>query len=173
MGHLDEPAFERMIARCATCGGGDFEITSYLDRQVSVMLATANDDGRWVHDGEKFIDGAVRIRCTGCGTQVFASDDCPRCHRAGALPEALQQPSRLVVPKRCPSCASTELTLTAFAPATARTGATAGRVTPTPTALLGDDGFHVSTILCDGCDWVAAAKGCPMCGGPGPLRSRP
>ena len=44
---------------------------------------------------------------------------------------------------------------------------------PTPTAGFGDPGFHIAHVMCDGCDWVALAEGCPLCGGPGPLRSRP
>ena len=171
MSHLDEAAFARAIAPCAACGGTVFEIKSYCDRQVSVMLGDANDDGRWAHDGEKFIDGTYAIRCAGCGAQPYASDDCPRCHRAGALADGLAHASRLAVPKRCPSCRGTELTITAFAPAVARAGA--GRVTPEPTAALGDDGFHVAAMMCDSCEWVAAADGCPICGGPGPLRARP
>jgi hypothetical protein len=171
MSHLDEATFERAIAACPACGGRAFEIASYIDRQVSVMLAEANDDGRWVHDGEKFIDGVSAIRCVGCGAEPYRSADCPRCHRADALADGLGHASRLQVPKRCPGCAGTELTITAFAPATARSGA--GRVIPVPNAALGDDGFQVAAILCDSCDWVATAEGCPICGGPGPLRPRP
>lgn len=171
MSHLDEAAFARAIESCPACGGRAFEIKSYCDRQVSVMLGDANDDGRWTHDGEKFIDGVFAIRCTGCGAVPYRSDDCPRCHRAGALADGLAHASRLAVPKRCPACKGTELTITAFAPAIARTGA--GRVTPEPTAALGDDGFCVAVMMCDACDWVAAADGCPICGGAGPLRPRP
>ena len=80
--------------------------------------------------------------------------------------------SRLATPKRCPECKGTELTITGFAPALVRTGA-AKRPSPTPTALFGEPGFHVAHVLCDGCDWVALAEGCPLCGGPGPLRERP
>lgn len=171
MSHLDEAAFAAAIAPCTACGHTVFEIKSYCDRQVSVMLGDANDDGRWVHDGEKFIDGTYAIRCAGCGAQPYASDDCPRCHRAGALADGLAHASRLAVPRRCPSCSGTELTITAFAPAVARAGA--GRVAPAPTAALGDAGFHVVAMMCDSCDWVAVADGCPICGGPGPLRPRP
>lgn len=172
MGHLDEKQFEAAIAGCSKCDHRSFEVSSYIDRQVSIMLGDANDDGRWAHDGEKFIDGVFRIRCLNCSTEAFSSTDCPRCHRAGGLADALDTPSRLTVPKRCPSCKGTELQIAGFAPATVRTGQ--GRpAAPTPTALYGDDGFHVSVALCDGCDWVQAADGCPLCGGPGPLRARP
>ena len=172
MGKLDEAAFAKAIAECGKCGARAFEVSSYIDRQLSVMLGERNDDGRWAHDGEKFIDGVYRVRCIGCGAHPHDDADCPRCHRAGGLAAALGQPSRLAVPKRCPSCKGTELTVTGFAPATVRTGA-AARPQPTPTALLGDPGFHVAIILCDGCDYVAVAEGCPLCGGPGPLRDRP
>lgn len=172
MGHLDETAFTAAIAGCAACGAKSFEIASYLDRQVSVMLGEANDDGRWTHDGEKFIDGVYRVTCLGCGRDAYASPDCPRCHRAGGLADIVDVPSRLAVPRRCPSCQGTEVTVMGFAPARVRTGA--GRPsTPAPTALLGDAGFHVAAIACDQCDWVQSADGCPQCGGPGPLRERP
>lgn len=172
MGLLDEKQFERAIAGCSACGHGAFEITSYLDRGVSVMLADANDDGRWIHDGEKFIDGVVRIRCLGCNRDAFASEACPRCHRADQVTAALAAMSRVTAPKRCPSCKGTELTLAGFAPAAVRTGA--GKPTPpAPIALYGEPGFHIALAACDGCDWVLAAEGCPICGGPGPLRDRP
>lgn len=172
MGHLDETAFTAAIAGCAACGAKSFEIASYLDRQVSVMLGEANDDGRWTHDGEKFIDGVYRVTCLGCSRDAYASPDCPRCHRAGGLADIVDAPSRLAVPRRCPSCQGTEVTVIGFAPARVRTGV--GRPSaPAPTALLGDTGFHVAAIACDECDWVQSADGCPQCGGPGPLRERP
>jgi hypothetical protein len=172
MGHLDETKFEHAIAGCTKCDRKAFEVSSYIDRQVSVMVAEANDDGRWTHDGEKFIDGVFRIRCISCNDESYTSTDCPRCHRANGLADAFGKPTRIAVPKRCPSCQCTELLVTGFAPATVRTGE--GRPpSPTPTALFGDDGFHVALIMCDGCDWVLAADGCPLCAGPGPLRVRP
>ena len=171
MGKLDEPAFEKVIAAC-TCGASAFEVRSYLDRQLTVMLGEANDDGRWTHDGEKFIDGVYRVTCIACRTDAFTTEDCPRCHRAGGLADVIDATSRLAVPKRCPECKGTELTITGFAPSLVRTGA-ANRASPKPTALLGDAGFHIAHVLCDGCDWVALAEGCPLCGGPGPLRERP
>jgi hypothetical protein len=172
MGQLDEPAFAATIATCRKCDAKAFEVSSYIDRQVSLMLGEANDDGRWIHDGEKFIDGVHRIKCIRCGDLAFSAADCPRCHREGGITDVIGQMSRLVVPKRCPSCKGTEMTITAFAPATVRTGE--GRPpSPTPTAGFGDPGFHIAHVMCDGCDWVALAEGCPMCGGPGPLRSRP
>ena len=171
MGQLDEQQFAAAIEKCA-CGAAAFEVASYIDRQISVMLGERNDDGRWVHDGEKFIDGVYRIRCIACGKEPFARDDCPRCHHAGAVAAALAASSKLEVPKRCPSCKGTELTVLGFAPAVVRTGE-AKRAAPTPVALLGDPGFHVAQILCDSCDWVAVAEGCPICGAAGPLRVRP
>lgn len=172
MGKLDEPAFARTIAACRTCEAKAFEVSSYIDRKTSVMLAERSDDGRWTHDGQKLIDGVFRIKCIRCGELAFSSADCPRCHREGGLADVLGKRSRLAVPKRCPSCKGTELTVLGYAPATVRTGE--GRPpSPTPTALFGDPGFHVAEVMCDGCEWVAVAEGCPLCGGPGPLRSRP
>jgi hypothetical protein len=170
MGKLDEATFEKAIAGCK-CGVSAFEVHSYIDRAMTVMLGDRNDDGRWAHDGEKFIDGVFKITCIACRSEAFVTEDCPRCHRAAGLRDAAGM-SRLAVPKRCPECKGTELTITGFAPAVVRTGATA-RPQPTPTALLGEAGFHVVQVLCDSCDWVALAEGCPLCGGSGPLRARP
>ena len=172
MGALDEAAFAKVIEACVKCEATAFEVHSYIDRATSVMLGERNDDGRWTHDGEKFIDGVIRVVCIRCRAAAFETADCPRCHREGGLADVVATMSRLSVPKRCPSCKGTELTAAGFAPAKVRTGE--GRPpSPTPTALLGDPGFHIAHVMCDGCDWVALADGCPLCGGAGPLRARP
>lgn len=172
MGNLDEKKFAAAIAGCAKCDAKAFEVMSYIDRQLTVMLAEPNQDGRWTHDGEKFIDGTYRIKCIACGDEPYQSDDCPRCHRLNGCPEALAQHARLTVPKRCPTCKGTELTVKAFVPARVRTGE--GRPTaPTAIAQFGDPGFHLAEISCEGCDWISAPEGCPVCAGNGPLRDRP
>ncbi|HUS29260.1 MAG TPA: hypothetical protein VMZ53_12150 [Kofleriaceae bacterium] len=172
MGKLDEAAFAKVIASCAKCEAKAFEVASYIDRQTTVMLGERNDDGRWTHDGEKFVDGIYRVTCIRCRDDAFTTADCPRCHREGGLADALGHESRLAVPKRCPTCKGTELTTTGFAPAKVRTGE-GQRPSPTPTALFGDVGYHVANVMCEGCDWVATADGCPLCGGSGALRARP
>jgi hypothetical protein len=172
VGKLDEKTFEAAIATCTKCAGKAFEVYSYIDRQISTMLGERNDDGRWTHDGEKFIDGVYRIKCMTCSADQFSTEDCPRCHRPGGLVNVIGQPTRLAVPKRCPACKGTEMTVTGFAPATVRTGENR-KPSPTPTALLGDLGFHIAHLMCDSCDWVSISEGCPLCGGPGPLRKRP
>jgi hypothetical protein len=174
MGHLDEAGFARTIAACEKCGGRSFEITSYLDRHLSVMLGDANGDGKWAYDGEKFIDGVFRVRCVACNAESFSSPDCPRCHAKDRLAAALEASSKLVVPKRCPACKNTEVSIVAFTPGIARTtDASARPTTPVPKALLGDPGYHVVAIACDACDWATVAEGCPICGKPPPLRPRP
>lgn len=172
MGQLDERSFAEHLGPCPGCGGKVFDVASYLDRKVSMMLADANDEGTWAHDGEKFIDGTYRITCAGCARVVFASDDCPRCHAVATLPATLAATSHLEVPRRCPRCNATETTIIGFAPATVRTGAGKTPV-PTPRALAGEPGFHVVAIACDDCDWARTAPGCPLCTAPGPLRPRP
>jgi hypothetical protein len=174
VGHLEEAAFQRALDPCASCGGQSFEISAYLDRTVSVMLGEANGDGKWCYDGEKFIDGVFRIRCMACNVEPYSASDCPRCHREDALADALKTPSRLAAPKRCPKCRNTEVSLVAFAPATARTtDASARPTTPLPKALFGEPGYHVVAVACDACDWAVVAEGCPICGATGPLRPRP
>jgi hypothetical protein len=50
MGNLDEPRFAAVIAACKRCDAKAFEVASYIDRQVTVMLGEPNDDGRWIHE---------------------------------------------------------------------------------------------------------------------------
>lgn len=173
MGALDQPQFEQIVGDgCPACHGRTLEIQSFIDRSLVVMLADPNNEGRWVHDGEKFVDGTYRITCTSCAHVVFASDLCPRCNAGGALAKALGSPSRLAVPKRCPKCSELELLALALVPATARYG---GGEPPKPKPLVewGEDGYHVVAFACHACDNAVVAERCPLCDAPGPLRRRP
>lgn len=161
-----------MAAGCTACGGKTLEIRSFIDRRLLIMLGTPNDDGKWVHDGEKFVDGAYRITCVACAHVAFASDDCPRCHAAGGLARALGDPSRLTLPKRCPGCNETELLALALVPATARWGG-GGPPKPTPLADFGEPGHHLVAFACEACDAATVTQTCPLCDAPGPLRPRP
>jgi hypothetical protein len=173
MGSLDQTAFDTVVrAPCAACGATGVEIRSFIDRSLVVMAGDPNDAGRWVHDGEKFVDGTYRIACAACAHVAFASDVCPRCNAAGGLAAALDTPSRLVVPKRCPSCNELELLAVALIPSTARHGGGA-TPKPAPTVDYGDPGYHVVAYACDGCDHAVVAEACPLCAAPGPLRPRP
>jgi uncharacterized membrane protein len=173
MGQLTEAAFAKAIAPCASCGATAFEVCSYIDRSVAVMLGDPNDDGKWAHDGEKFVDGTFAVTCVGCKKTSFASNDCPRCHAADTLTSTRSSSSNMHIPKRCPQCNGMEVTVTGFAPASVTTGGGGRLPTPTPLALVGDAGFHAAIIMCDECEWVAVADGCPLCKAPGPLRKRP
>src|ERR1051325_3484553 len=170
MGHLDEPRFDSLVrAGWPACSGSVLGIMSFIDRRLSLMLGDPNDDGRWIHDGEKFVDGTYRIACARCAHVVFADAGCPRCHAAGGLARALGEPTRLGVPKRCPSCQETELIALALIPATVRyQGGTAAL--PRPLGALGDPGYHVVAFACESCDAAVVAQRCPLCDGPGPLR---
>jgi len=172
MGHLDEAAFAAQLAPCTGCGGGRHELYSVIDQWVPVMLAEAAGDPRWIHDGEKFIDGTYRIECADCHRVGFRSEDCPRCHAAGALPAALATGSRLHVPRKCPTCGENQLAVTALVPS--KTVHTGGPARPKPIAELGDDGFHVLSVVCDTCGVIAeVGDDCPLCGAAGPIRPRP
>lgn len=173
MGQLDETRFAATVhAPCPACGGTALELRSFIDRTLNLMLGDPNDDGRWAHDGEKFIDGTYRIACASCGHVVFTDDACPRCHAAGGLARALAETSRLVVPRRCPSCQETELAAVALIPAVVRySGGTAAL--PKPLGDLGDPGYHVVAYACESCDAAVVAQACPLCDAPGPLRPRP
>jgi hypothetical protein len=172
MGHLDEAAFEALIgAGCAGCGGTVVELSTFIDRRYLMMLADPNDAGRWVHDGEKFIDGVYRIACAGCGRVAYDSADCPRCHATGGLARALAEPTRLAIPKRCPKCNELELLALALVPARARYGSGAPR--PEPLAEVGEAGVHFVAFACESCDAATVTQACPLCDAPGPLRPRP
>jgi hypothetical protein len=173
MGQLDEARFESLVATpCAACQATKVEIRTFLDRRLAIMAATPNDEGKWAHDGEKFIDGIYRIACASCGVVRFESADCPRCHAGGGLSRALGDVSRLVPPKRCAKCNELELLAVAMVHARAKFG---GGERPKPEALAeyGEPGHHVVAYACDSCDSAVVAEGCPLCGAPGPLRQRP
>ena len=171
MGQLDEARFEALIGASCTCGAQVFELRTFLDRRLLLMLADPNDAGRWVHDGEKFVDGIYRISCTSCQKVLFEDPSCPRCNTAGGLAKALGDTSRLEIPKRCPSCNELELLALALVPATAKSGA--GTPKPQPLAEFGEAGHHVVAYACENCDAAVVTQRCPLCDATGPLRPRP
>lgn len=173
MGALDQTAFEAMInAGCPACGGAKLEIRSFIDRAVGVMLGDPVDAGRFVHDGEKFVDGTYDVTCAACHHQVFRDEMCPRCNAPAKLATALAEGSRLAVPKRCPKCNELELLVVALVPATAQGGG--GAVPkPKPLAEFGEPGFHTVAFACDSCSAATVAEHCPLCGTDGKLRARP
>jgi hypothetical protein len=171
MGALSQSQFEQIVnAPCPACGGSSLEISTFIDRSFVAMVGEPNDAGRWVHDGEKFVDGTYKIACTSCAHAVFASDICPRCNAAGALPKALESSSRIAIPKRCPKCNELELIAIALIPAKAHAG-TAPK--PKPTVDYGEPGYHVVAYACHACDNAVVSERCPLCDAPGPLRPRP
>lgn len=173
MGQLDETRFDALVRRgCPACGAAALAISTFIDRRLEIMLGEPNNDGRWVHDGEKFIDGIYKIACASCGHAVFSDDACPRCHAAGGLVRALGDATRMAVPKRCTACNENQLLALALIAATVRTtGASAPA--PRPIGELGDPGYHIVAYACDSCDAAVVTQVCPLCAGPGPLRQRP
>lgn len=170
MGQLDEKTFDATVAAgCPACGGKTLEIRSFIDRRVLLMLADPNDAGKWVHDGEKFVDGTYSITCTACKAPVFASDICPRCNAPGGLAKALGDASRLPIPKKCPSCNELELLALALVPAVASWPSPK----PKPLAEYGEPGHHMVAYACESCDNAVVTQTCPLCDAPGPLRPRP
>lgn len=173
MGQLDEIQFDAAVRPgCPACGATALDIHSFIDRRLDIMLGEPNDEGRWVHDGEKFVDGTYRIACASCSHVVFADTACPRCNASGGLARALGDATRLTVPRRCAACNETEIIALALIPATVRySGGNAAL--PRPLGELGDPGYHIVAYACESCDAAVVAKGCPLCDAPGPLRPRP
>ncbi|MBL9017745.1 MAG: hypothetical protein JNL83_26390 [Myxococcales bacterium] len=170
MGQLDEKTFDAIVAAgCPACGGKTLEIRSFIDRRVLLMLADPNDAGKWVHDGEKFVDGTYSITCAACKHAVFASDLCPRCNAPGGLTKALGDASRMAIPKKCPSCSELELLALALVPAVASWPSPK----PKPLAEYGEPGHHMVAYACESCDNAVVTQTCPLCDAPGPLRPRP
>jgi hypothetical protein len=170
MGQLDERTFEATVAAgCPACKAPTLVIRSFIDRRILLMLADPNDAGRWVHDGEKFIDGTYSIACPSCAHVVFTSDICPRCNAAGGLAKALGDTSRLPIPKRCPACNELELLALALVPAIASYPSPK----PKPLAEYGEPGHHMVAYACESCDNAVVTQKCPLCDAPGPLRPRP
>jgi hypothetical protein len=173
MGALDEAKFESLVnGGCTACGHRILEIRTYIDRSLVVMAGDPNNEGRWAHDGEKFVDGTYRITCAACSAVAFESTMCPRCNAPDALGKVANSASRLHVPKRCPKCNELELLAVAMVPAVARYG---DGGTPKPKQLVdfGDDGYHLVAFACGGCDNAVVSDKCPLCDAPGPLRPRP
>ena len=171
MGALSQAEFERIVnAPCPACGEHTLEISSFIDRSFVAMVGDPNDAGRWVHDGEKFVDGTYRIACTKCAHAAFASDMCPRCNAPGALAKALESTSRVTIPKRCPKCNELELLAIALVPAKAP-ATTSPKAKPI--AEYGDPGYHIVAYACHACDNAVVSERCPLCDAPGPLRARP
>jgi hypothetical protein len=171
MGQLDEARFEALIGAGCSCGTKVLELRTFLDRRLLLMLADPNDAGRWVHDGEKFVDGVYRISCTQCSKVLFEDAACPRCHADGGLAKALADTSRLPIPKRCPSCNELELLALALVAAKAKSGA--GTPKPEPLAEFGEPGHHMVAYACENCDAAVVTQKCPLCDATGPLRPRP
>jgi hypothetical protein len=172
MGALSQARFDELVrAGCTACGGRLLEITSYVDRALDVMAGEPNNEGRWAHDGEKFVDGTYRIACGACAHVEFESDMCPRCNAAGALARALSATSRVAIPKRCPQCNELELMALAFVPALAKYGGESTK--PKQVVDFGEPGYHIVAYACNGCDRAVVAERCPLCDAAGPLRPRP
>ncbi len=172
MGALDQQRFDELVrAGCTACGGRLLAIDSYIDRSLDMMAGEPNNEGRWVHTGEKFVDGTYRIACASCEHVAFESDVCPRCNAGGGLAHALAAASRLTVPKRCPQCNELELLAVALVPARARYEG--GKPKPQQRVDFGEPGYHVVAYACNACERAIVAERCPLCDAPGPLRPRP
>lgn len=174
MGQLDKPSLDAILSRgCAACAATTLTFRAYVDGLIPLMGGEPVGKLKWVYDGEKFLDGIYEIACAGCGQVVFTSPDCPRCHAAGALAEALATENRYPVPDACPDCGDSEVRYIAFLPA--KTTYEGKRADKAKTSVeMHDPGFHGYRVDCKVCGTVAELEGaCPLCGAAGPIRARP
>ena len=171
MGALDQPEFERLVnAGCTACGHATLEISSFIDRSIVVMVGDPNNDGRWVHDGEKFVDGTYKMACASCAHTVFASDVCPRCNAQAALSSRAHE--RAGSPFRNGARSATSSSCSR-SPSFLRKRQSEAAPKPQAIAEYGEPGYHIVAYACHECDNAVVAEGCPLCDAPGPLRKRP
>jgi hypothetical protein len=175
MGLLDEPGLDRLLAAgCPACGLKRLLFHSYIDGLVPLLGADPVGQIKWVHDGEKFVDGVYKVSCDECQTEIFSAPEiCPRCHSEGGLAAALTTKNRWPVPAECPTCGDDEVRYIAFIPAKVRYHD--GRADkPRSQVSLFDPGFHGYRVECKDCGTQAVlADRCPLCEKHAPLRVRP
>ena len=179
MGLLTEVELDRLVqAGCTACGGHRLTFRTYVDGVVPFVDREPVGRIGWIYDGEEFVDGVYAVDCAACGVALFAADVCPRCHAPGGLATALTNSNQWSVPGGCsdPDCGGEEIRYAAFVPA--RVEYEGRRAERARTAVdLSDPGFHGFRADCSACGQIVAARsdadGCPLCGGPGPLRARP
>jgi hypothetical protein len=173
MGLLDERGLEALVAAGCPCGGRRLLFRSYLDSLRPMLGGEPAGNEKWVHDGEKFVDGVFEVTCEACKRVVFSADVCPRCHAAGGLAVALGATNRWPVPAACPSCESEEIRYIALVPAkVVHDGRRADKPRTHVEPL--DAGYHGYRVDCRDCGTVAELTDrCPLCAAPGPLRVRP
>jgi hypothetical protein len=173
MGELSEPGLDELIARGCSCGSDRLTFQSYLDARLPLAGGEPVGAITWAYDGEKFVDGVFAVTCATCGKGVFASDCCPRCNAAGALPAVLAASNRWPVPNACPACDGEELRYLALVPA--RIAYQGKRADKARTSTeLHEPGFHGYRVDCADCGTVARLDDrCALCAAPGPLRPRP
>jgi hypothetical protein len=174
MGLLDEAALDRLVtAGCSGCGSAKLVFRTYVDGILPLQGGEPVGTITWIYDGEKFVDGVYDVRCGQCDAAIFSASVCPRCHAPDGLARALETPNDWPVPASCPSCDEEEVRYVAFLPArVAFEGKRAEKARDL--SLPHENGFHGARVDCRGCGTVAERTDvCPLCGAPGPLRTRP
>jgi len=179
MGLLDENGLDGLVrAGCTACASRQLTFRTYVDGAFPFVAGEPVGRPSWIYDGEKFVDGVYAVDCAGCGATLFSADVCPRCHAPEGLATALSTENGWPVPGGCADadCGGEEVRYHAFVPVSVTyDGERADR--PRGTVEPHDPGFHGYRADCRACGQIVAARndaeGCPLCGGPGPLRARP
>jgi hypothetical protein len=175
VGLLDEPGLDALLAAgCPDCGGRRVSFRAYLDGLLPLIGGDPCGQIKWVHDGERFVDGVYQASCAGCARVLFSADVCPRCHAPAGLARALAATNEWPVPAACPGCREEQVRYVGFFPA--RVTHEDGKRTEKPRTQVGifDAGFHGARVECADCGTVdVLLSRCPLCAAPGPLRARP
>jgi hypothetical protein len=173
LGELTEAGLDELIARPCDCGSDRLAFRSFVDARLPLAGGEPVGAITWVYDGEKFVDGVFDVRCAACDKVAFASDCCPRCNAAGALPAVLASTNRWPVPQSCPTCQDEEVRYVALVPARVSFEGKRADKARTTTELH-EPGFHGFRVDCVDCGTVAQLEAeCPLCAAPAPLRPRP
>ena len=128
------------------------------------MVGDPNDEGRWVHDGEKFVDGTYRIACASCTHVVFDERHVPALQRRRrARARARDAEPRSPFPSAARSATSSSCSRSRWSRRSRSTAAEPPK--PKPLAEFGEPGYHVVAYACHACDNAVVAERCPLCDG--------
>lgn len=161
---LTEEAFAALVdAGCADCQRQKLLVEAVVLQKLPLLKGELYGSPSWGYKGEDLVRGTYRIACEGCKKELFAVDDCPRCHASGSLSRALSTDNAFPFAEQCTACGSELLVAMAFVPAhVVYEGKRAQKARAD--AAPEDPGFHCVRLECTRCHKVDERTGaCPVC----------